>query len=73
MQVFSPFRFGTMFANYLPGIEKGLTASDPNPEKEVAMLRKTIHRAGNMRWGLIALLLGLPLPVVLIFCLFIGG
>jgi len=30
-------------------------------------------RAGNLRWGLIALLLGLPLPIVLIAFLFFGG
>ena len=36
------------------------------------MLRNTIHRAGSMRWGLIALLLGLPLPLVLIAWLFLG-
>lgn len=29
-------------------------------------------RPGNMRWGLIGLLLGLPLPVVLLMFLF-GG
>ena len=28
------------------------------------MLQNSIRRAGNMRWGLIALLLGLPLPIV---------
>jgi hypothetical protein len=36
------------------------------------MLRNTIHRAGNMRWGLIALLLGLPLPLVLLAWLLLG-
>jgi len=30
-------------------------------------------RSGNMRWGLIALLLGLPIPVVLLATLFMGG
>ena len=30
------------------------------------MLRNTIHRVGSMRWGLIALLLGLPLPLVIL-------
>ena len=29
-------------------------------------------REGNMRWGLVALLLGLPLPIVLLAFLF-GG
>jgi hypothetical protein len=37
------------------------------------MSRKILNRAGNVRWGLIALLLGLPLPIVLIFFLFVGG
>jgi hypothetical protein len=38
------------------------------------MLRQNIQRrAGNARWGLIALLLGLPLPLVLLAALFMGG
>jgi hypothetical protein len=36
------------------------------------MLQNTIKRAGNVRWGLIALLIGLPLPIVLIALFFIG-
>jgi hypothetical protein len=36
------------------------------------MLRNSIQRAGNLRWGLIALLLGLPLPIVLLVWLFVG-
>jgi hypothetical protein len=36
------------------------------------MLRNTIQRAGTMRWGLIALLLGLPLPLVILAWLFLG-
>jgi len=36
------------------------------------MLRNTIQRAGNIRWGLVALLVGLPLPIVLIALFFIG-
>jgi hypothetical protein len=36
------------------------------------MLRNTIQRAGNLRWGLIALLLGAPLPIVLLVWLFVG-
>jgi hypothetical protein len=36
------------------------------------MLHNTLKRAGSMRWGLIALLLGLPLPIVLIAWLFVG-
>jgi len=35
--------------------------------------RTTSARGGNMRWGLIALLLGLPLPIVLLATLFVGG
>lgn len=30
-------------------------------------------RPGNVRWGLIAALLGLPLPIILIAFLFVGG
>jgi hypothetical protein len=36
------------------------------------MMKNAIHRAGNTRWGLIALLLGLPLPLVLLAWLFMG-
>jgi len=36
------------------------------------MLAKTIRRAGNVRWGLVALLLGLPLPLILLAFLFLG-
>jgi hypothetical protein len=36
------------------------------------MMRNSIRRAGNMRWGLIGLLLGLPLPIVLLMWLFMG-
>jgi hypothetical protein len=37
------------------------------------MLRKHLQRAGDTKWGLIALLLGLPLPIVLVAFLFVGG
>jgi len=37
------------------------------------MLKDRIRRIANARWGLIALLLGLPLPIVLIAFLFFGG
>jgi hypothetical protein len=37
------------------------------------MLRNSLRRAGNLRWGLIALLLGLPLPIVLLVWLFVGN
>jgi hypothetical protein len=37
------------------------------------MLHTAIKRAGNARWGLVALLLGLPLPIVLLAFLFMGG
>lgn len=33
------------------------------------MLQKTIKRLGDVKWGLIAILLGLPLPVVILFFL----
>jgi hypothetical protein len=36
------------------------------------MLYNSLKRAGDMKWGLIALLLGLPLPLVLIIWLFVG-
>ena len=36
------------------------------------MLRNTVRRAGNMRWGLIGLLLGLPIPIVILMWLFLG-
>ena len=37
------------------------------------MLRERIRRIANLRWGLVALLLGLPLPIVLLAFLFGGG
>jgi hypothetical protein len=37
------------------------------------MLQKIHERVGNTRWGLIALLLGLPLPIVILVWLFVGG
>lgn len=36
------------------------------------MLKNALRRAANTRWGLIALLFGLPLPVVLLVWLFAG-
>ena len=36
-------------------------------------MKNAIRRAGNARWGLVALLLGLPLPIVLLAFLFMGG
>ena len=36
------------------------------------MMRNAIRRAGNTKWGLIGLLLGLPLPIVLLIWLFVG-
>lgn len=33
------------------------------------MLQRTIQRLGDMKWGLIAMLLGLPLPLVILFFL----
>ncbi len=37
------------------------------------MFRSITRREGNARWGLVALLLGLPLPIILIVFLFVGG
>jgi hypothetical protein len=37
------------------------------------MRPKGTERAGNTRWGLIALLLGLPLPIVALAFFFMGG
>jgi hypothetical protein len=36
------------------------------------MLLNTERRLGNMKWGLIGLLLGLPLPIILLLWLFVG-
>ena len=36
------------------------------------MLRNAVQRTANARWGLVALLLGLPLPIVILAFLF-GG
>ena len=36
------------------------------------MIRNAINRMGNMRWGCAAMLLGLPLPIVILAFLF-GG
>jgi hypothetical protein len=37
------------------------------------MLLKHLRRAGDIKWGLVALLFGLPLPLVVIAFLFVGG
>jgi len=37
------------------------------------MLKRDSLRPANVRWGLIAALLGLPLPIILIAFLFVGG
>ena len=36
------------------------------------MLYNLKRRAGSMKWGLIALLVGLPLPIVILIWLFVG-
>jgi hypothetical protein len=36
------------------------------------MRNDTVKREGNVRWGLIALLLGLPLPFILLAFFFLG-
>jgi hypothetical protein len=37
------------------------------------MLLNTDHRPGNMKWGVIGLLLGLPLPIIILMWLFLGN
>jgi hypothetical protein len=37
------------------------------------MLANARRRAANLKWGLIAWLVGLPLPIILIALLFVGG
>jgi hypothetical protein len=37
------------------------------------MLLNHLRRAGDIKWGLVALLFGLPLPLVIIAFLFVGG
>jgi hypothetical protein len=36
------------------------------------MIRNAIRRAANTRWALIGLLLGLPLPIIILLWLFLG-
>lgn len=36
------------------------------------MMRNTVRRFGSMKWGLLALLFGLPIPIVLLVWLFVG-
>ena len=36
------------------------------------MVKNVIRRAANMKWGLVALLLGLPLPIIILIWLFAG-
>jgi len=36
------------------------------------MLQKTMNRVADMKWALLALLLGAPIPVVLLIWLFVG-
>jgi hypothetical protein len=42
-------------------------------EEDKVMLLNQMGRAGDIKWGLVALLFGLPLPLVVIAFLFIGG
>ncbi len=42
-------------------------------EPEQSHQPANVDRRGNVRWGLIALLLGLPIPLVLVAALFVGG
>jgi hypothetical protein len=36
------------------------------------MTRYTLKRAGDIKWGLLGLLIGLPLPIVILMWLFMG-
>lgn len=37
------------------------------------MLRNYTRRPGSWKWGIIGLLLGLPLPIVILMWLFLGN
>jgi hypothetical protein len=54
----------------LPALE-GFSDNNP-PSQEPVMLKNAYERTGKIRYGLAAMLLGLPLPIVLIAFL-IGG
>jgi hypothetical protein len=54
------------------GVAPGASPVRINGTKESSMLTRTVRRVASMRWGLIALLLGLPLPVVILVWLFMG-
>lgn len=41
--------------------------------KDIAMLTDRLRRAATLKWGAIAWLIGLPLPIVLIALLFFNG
>jgi hypothetical protein len=65
---------GTPFAilfNHHPAVA-GIASQRPFPIRSLAMMRNLSRRYGNFKWGLLALLLGLPLPIVLIVLLFVG-
>ena len=79
------FRFGTSIAisrvvvgpnRPLPGFETIPRKLQCNPDQEDQIMKpfkqKLEQRLANIRWGLAAMLLGLPLPVVLLAFLF-GG
>ena len=36
------------------------------------MMYRAFRRAGDMKWGLLGLLLGLPIPIVILLWLFVG-
>ena len=63
--------FFTTQALAQPGERARQCKRTPN-QRSSTMIRNAIRRAGNLRWGLIALLLGLPLPIVLLIWLFVG-
>jgi hypothetical protein len=44
----------------------------PEPRRSAVMMRNTLRLAGDMKWGLLGLLLGLPIPIVILLWLFMG-
>jgi hypothetical protein len=72
------FKIGTLYAicpetfgMLLSPIGRGNVS--PSKYRRIDMLKDRIQRFGTMKWGLIAALLGLPLPIILIAFLFVGG
>lgn len=65
-----------VFARFFGGeFRQGLPVplnNDPGTGRSVTMLQNGIRREGNLRWALVGLLLGLPIPIVLLLYLFMG-